>query len=989
MHAYTFVIVCVQFNDVLFFPLCSDESDVELKGLQAMLGSHVPVYGTPRSGYTAHDLISMVCEDVPGMKVCTQKPTGVRTFTSFVVDLKRVNLKDLAADDNGVWVTSTPRRMYEIERKEGVICSLRHISKVTSEIDKHNVITLCRQYGTHQATPEFRRIIATVIDSKGVTMPRAIVQYFFLGDKKVPVHVQPHGNSKAKERPYYRTQPSTLQAIKERCKTNPASVTYSDIFEAAGGIDSCKSMSEEPRNKSQVYNACKSVKNESLESKDEIYDLLALLKEHQSLEDGGFLREVLIGSTPCAILASKRQLDNVVMFCCQPTQFSVFGIDATFELGDFYVTLTTYKNPSLRNCRTNNLPVFLGPAFIHMERRTQDYQSFFSSLLKFEPRLRDLKAYGTDGEAALTAALESCFPNAISLRCFIHKRNNIEEHLKGSSSAVKKEILRDIFGSQDGEVFNTGLVDSDSEEAFDVGLGRIYQRWEQLAPGLHKWFLTHQADVFCRHMIRPIREQAQLGSPPEKFTNNPNESSNSVVKHWTGFKKNSWPAFVQKLQKLVESQLSEADKAIYGAGEYSLPAELSHFQVDGVRWHRMSTAQRKAHLREIASAISANQDKTHSKKLSVSATDVQLTTISTTTLQNMWGKAERLLATPNAITPAPGNKSARMVVSDSSPRPHFVQKTTSGKFLCDDSCPMWRGRKVCAHTVAVAESLNCLQQFIEALQKSKPECSVTKLVTTSSDRRKAGTKSGAPRKRGSDLYKTPVTTYRSRLDDVCSPDLGTSSGTKTTPSTSCGGYGQHSSIAAKNSSISGDISVGYTSQTFLSGCSPQYRGDYPNYFPMSPWYGSDFLQPSYPYCESQGMYGYPYGTQFQSPPQMFSSPQSESSFAAATNPFIVKLLNNRIKKCRGCNREFSRKVDGSPPDPPLNLVICHEERRPFCGASNATRLSRPQNVYYHANLACVRANNPTFVGREVQIPTDIELSGAHKKYLREHFGCEC
>ena len=122
-----------------------------------------------------------------------------------------------------------------------------------------------------------------------------------------------------------------------------------------------------------------------------------------------------------------------------------------------------------------------------------------------------------------------------------------------------------------------------------------------------------------------------------------------MVKHWTGFKKNSWPAFVQKLQKLVESQLSEADKAVYGAGEYSLSAELSRFKVDGVKWHRMSTAQRKAHLRQIGNAISVNQDTAHSKKLCVSATDVKLSTISTSTLQNMWEKAERLLTTPNAI----------------------------------------------------------------------------------------------------------------------------------------------------------------------------------------------------------------------------------------------------------------------------------------------------------------------------------------------------
>ena len=145
------------------------------------------------------------------------------------------------------------------------------------------------------------------------------MQYFFQGGKKVPVHLKSDGNSKRIERPYYRTQPSTLQAIKDKCKTMTASVAYSDIFEVAGGIHKSKSVSEEPHNKSQVYNACKTVKSEDGKDKDEIFDLLSLLKEHQAMEDGRFLKEVQIGSTPCAILASKQQLDNVVTFCCQPT----------------------------------------------------------------------------------------------------------------------------------------------------------------------------------------------------------------------------------------------------------------------------------------------------------------------------------------------------------------------------------------------------------------------------------------------------------------------------------------------------------------------------------------------------------------------------------------------------------------------------------------------------------------------------------------------
>ena len=121
--------------------------------------------------------------------------------------------------------------------------------------------------------------------------------------------------------------------------------------------------------------------------------------------------------------------------------------------------------------------------------------------------------------------LETTFPNAIGLRCFIHKRGNIEDHLKGVPASVKKELLHDILGAQDGEDFSKGLVDVNSEEEFDVSLGRLHQRWEKLVPGFHKWFVSQQANTFRRCMLSPVRVLAQLGSPPTTFTNNPNESA--------------------------------------------------------------------------------------------------------------------------------------------------------------------------------------------------------------------------------------------------------------------------------------------------------------------------------------------------------------------------------------------------------------------------------------------------------------------------------
>ena len=120
---------------------------------------------------------------------------------------------------------------------------------------KSQIVTICRQYGTHQATPEFNRILTTVVRN-GVILPKAVVQYFFKESVKVPVVVRSHGNSSCTNRPYYRTQPSALDNIKERCTNKPASMVYTDVFEAAGGIKGSNSMLEEPRNMAQIYNRC-------------------------------------------------------------------------------------------------------------------------------------------------------------------------------------------------------------------------------------------------------------------------------------------------------------------------------------------------------------------------------------------------------------------------------------------------------------------------------------------------------------------------------------------------------------------------------------------------------------------------------------------------------------------------------------------------------------------------------------------------------------
>ena len=55
----------------------------------------------------------------------------------------------------------------------------------------------------------------------------------------------------------------------------------------------------------------------------------------------------------------------------------MFGIDPTFNLGKFYVTLTTYTYLQLKIKNTGVCPTFWGPMFVHTERTYEAFYYFF------------------------------------------------------------------------------------------------------------------------------------------------------------------------------------------------------------------------------------------------------------------------------------------------------------------------------------------------------------------------------------------------------------------------------------------------------------------------------------------------------------------------------------------------------------------------------------------------------------------------------------
>ena len=66
--------------------------------------------------------------------------------------------------------------------------------------------------------------------------------------------------------------------------------------------------------------------------------------------------------------SSRSQLNDMVRFCMNPIASCVFGIDPTFNLGKFFVTVTTFSYSHVINKCTMKSPTFFGPIFVHTEQ---------------------------------------------------------------------------------------------------------------------------------------------------------------------------------------------------------------------------------------------------------------------------------------------------------------------------------------------------------------------------------------------------------------------------------------------------------------------------------------------------------------------------------------------------------------------------------------------------------------------------------------------
>ena len=154
---------------------------------------------------------------------------------------------------------------------------------------------------------------------------------------------------------------------------------------------------------------------------------------------------------PVITLFTDQQIRDVKRFCCKENG-SVLGIDKTYNLGEFHVTPTVYKDTSVVKRRTNDNPICFGPTFVHQSSTTKAYSSFLHDIADnlTDNEISNLTV-GSDEELAFKNAIRRCFSGCTHVLCTRHLRENTNKYLENNVGCPKTErdkILNTIFGEQ-------------------------------------------------------------------------------------------------------------------------------------------------------------------------------------------------------------------------------------------------------------------------------------------------------------------------------------------------------------------------------------------------------------------------------------------------------------------------------------------------------------------------------------------------------------
>ena len=156
-------------------------------------------------------------------------------------------------------------------------------------------------------------------------------------------------------------------------------------------------------------------------------------------------------------------------------------------------------------------------------------------MVRLRPKLANLKAFGTDGEKCVFEAFATTFGNANHLLCSIHAKDNIIRKC-AKLGIDSNQYVEEIFGKEIGDTKIKGLMDCMCTSEFNELYERLRKIWVDRPNGeaFAVYMDNFKKAEIKKSMMCSTRKNCGLGDPPKDYTQNGNESVNSLLKRSKG-----------------------------------------------------------------------------------------------------------------------------------------------------------------------------------------------------------------------------------------------------------------------------------------------------------------------------------------------------------------------------------------------------------------------------------------------------------------------
>ena len=393
--------------------------------------------------------INVLLLDVDSTKICCKRPNGAMENAFFVVD--RTQLKSandwLVSDVGSFEHRGSSAKVYTILNGKIVASKVWANKRLEDLVMEDGQYLVKNVFHRHKKYPDFLRTSTTILDCSKTELQLGLIEYRF---KKEEHHVSPQKNPRS-GKAFIPTAPSTLEAIKTKARSHkgPSSI-FDESVQEAGGVIYCEVAADMPRDVKQISNARQTLKEK--EEEDEFASLLGLARQDLAI------RNLQWNPNLRVVFATDQQLAEIVDECCGPTSQSILTIDTTYNIGDFYVTSTTYQSTKFIQTRTGKPAALPGPAMLHVRKSEKDFKYFSHTLLEHNDKIKRVAFVGGDRDKAQQGFL-SPLRRCTFLPCKKHVEDDISRKIDDLGlKDIKNEVLLDIFGSDKRK--EKGIVDS-------------------------------------------------------------------------------------------------------------------------------------------------------------------------------------------------------------------------------------------------------------------------------------------------------------------------------------------------------------------------------------------------------------------------------------------------------------------------------------------------------------------------------------------------